>query len=114
MATELPEGVSQAQIDRYAKLDKAIKKAQTEHKTLNELFKQKFVKLGTFMFGSVIIKRTEASSFDSKKFAEDHPVTDPASKKYYVLTLDASLIEADVKAKYTSKTQRLSVDVVAD
>lgn len=114
IVTELPEGITQADIDRYAKLDAGIKKLSAEHKVLNELLKLKLVKLGTFVFGKVIIKRSEASSFDKEKFEQDHPYSVKENRKYYVHALDASLIEPDLRKKYTTKTQRVSVETLAN
>lgn len=109
---ELPEGITQKEIDRFLKLDLGIKKLQPEHKVLSEKIKSAFTKLGTWVFGEAIIKRTEASSFDKAAFEKKHPVD--RFPEYYSLTLDPTLIEPDVKAKFTTKVQRLSVDKVAE
>lgn len=110
MAT-LPEGITQAELDRYAKLDRAIKRANEEHKALNAKIKEAFVALGTFVFGSVVIKRTEAASFDSKAAAEKYPYSSHAD--YYELTpvLVKDKMPEDVRAEFEGKTQRLSIDV---
>lgn len=109
---ELPEGITQKELDEYAKLDRGIKKLQTRHKILNEKIKLAFTKMGTFVFGSVIVKLSSSSSFDKDAFTTGHP--QDKFPQYYVWALDPKLIEADKKAKFTTKTERLSVDVAAE
>jgi hypothetical protein len=108
---ELPEGITQKQIDEYAKLDKGIKKLQTRHKILNALIKQVFegTPKGTKIFGEVVVKLGETSTFSSESFEEKYPKD--KFPQYYKLTLDPKTIEADVKAKFTSNNPTLSVSV---
>lgn len=113
MATPLPDGITQAELDRYAKLDAAIKRANAEHKTLNDKIKKAFKTLGTFICGSVIVKRTEADVFDAAGFQTKYPYA--SHEQYYdlvpMLKPKANLPE-DVRKEFESKQQRLSVDVV--
>jgi len=109
---ELPEGLTQKELDEYAKLDRGIKKLQTRHKILNEKIKDAFTKNGTFVFGSVIIKRSEANSLDPEALQKKYP--EATYPEYYKTVLDATKVPADIKAKFSSKTQRLSVDVAAE
>jgi hypothetical protein len=111
---ELPEGITQKELDEYAKLDRGIKKLQTRHKILNAKIKQVFASVtkGTRVFGDVVVKIGLTSSFDKESFEEKYPKE--KFPQYYKLTLDPTKIEADIKAKFTSKANTLSVDVAAD
>lgn len=109
---ELPEGITQKELDEYAKLDRGIKKLQIRHKILNEKIKTTFTKVGTFVFGSVIVKRTEADSFDAKAAEKAFPLD--KHPEFYKSVFDASALPADKRKKFTTKVQRLSVDVAAE
>lgn len=115
--SEMPDGITQEELDRYAKLDKAIKKFQIEHKSLNARIKAAFKKVGTFQFGSVIVKRTESTSkkFDSEAFALAYPASKRENRKYYSVTVDAAKIPAELALEYTEfgTIEKLSVDVVS-
>jgi hypothetical protein len=106
----LPEGLTQAEIDRYAKLDAGIKKLQPEHKRLGEKIKSLVVKVGIFSFGSVVVDRNEARSFDKKTAEHDYPFE--TFPEYYTPVLDPAKVPESVKAKYTSMTPRVSVKVI--
>ncbi len=106
----LPNGITEKEILRYGKLDAGIKKLQPEHKILNEKIKKAFVKLGTWVVGNVSIKRTEADSFDAKTAEEKYPIS--THPQYYKSVFDPSKLPADVRATFTSKTQRLSVETI--
>lgn len=112
MAT-LPNGITQADLDRYARLDVAIKKAKAEHDTLNAKIKAAFVSLGTFVFGSVIIKRTEAVTFDSKAATEALPYAQFSDYYDLVPVLNKALLPEEVRRTFESAQQRLSVDVAS-
>lgn len=110
--TALPEGLTQREVDRYAKLDAGIKKLQPEHKTLGEKIKKLVVGKGTSLFGNVVVKRNEADSFDKTAAAHDFPYE--KFPHLYATVFDASKLDAKTKAKYTSKVQRVSVEVLND
>lgn len=106
---ELPEGITQADLDKYAKLDKGMKKLAPEHKRLNQLIKDTFLKVGTFVHGDVIVDRSQADSFDKKAAEEDLPYE--KFPDLYTHTIDPTKLTKTQKAKYTSKVQRLSIKV---
>lgn len=108
----LPEGLTQAEVDRYAKLDAGIKKLQPEHKRLGEKIKSLVTKVGTFTFGNVVVDRNEAKSFDKKTAEHDYPYE--KFPEYYTPVLDPAKVPDAVKEKYTSMTQRVSVKVTED
>jgi hypothetical protein len=110
--SELPEGLTQTEVNRYAKLDAGIKKLQPEHKQLGDKIKAAVTKVGVFTFEKVLVNRTEANSFDSDSAEHDFP--QDKFPEYYKAVLDPSKIPDKVKSKYTSKTQRVSVKVIED
>lgn len=111
----LPPGLTQAEVDEYARLDAGIKKLQDRHKELNDIIKRAHTdagKKGTFSYGPVVVKVTEANTFDKKTATEAFPVEDYPD--LYVPVLEPKNLPADIRAEYTSKTLRLSVDTVSE
>jgi hypothetical protein len=106
---ELPAGITEKEIIRYGKLDLGIKKLQPEHKMLNEKIKTAFAAIGTWVVGNVVIKRTEANSFDAKAAEKKYPFD--KFPEYYKFTFDPTELPADIRGEFTSKSQRLSVTV---
>lgn len=115
MATKkLPAGITQAELDEYAKIDRVLKnkKLNDRHKELNAKIKAAFVKLGTFIHGSVIIKRTERTGFDAKAAEEDFPFE--KFPEYYKPVFDPTTFPAELKEKYATKIEALSVTVATE
>lgn len=109
MAT-MPEGITQKELDEYAKLNKGAKKIADRLKVLNEKIKTAFPKAGKFIFGNVLVNRSEADSFDAAAASKKYPLeTHP---EYYKSVFDATAFPPDLRAKFVTKTQRLSVDYV--
>lgn len=84
----LPEGITQAEIDRYAKLDAGVKKLTAEKKELGE--KIKFVltaKSATYTFEDVVVSVAVRKGEFDKELATD---TFPADRypDLYTLTID--------------------------
>lgn len=108
--TNLPEGITQAELDKYARVDAAIKRLEPEKKRLNDKIKRAFTELGTFLCGSVVVKRTQADSFDAVAFADKYP--ESKYPQYYKSVVDPTKIDAKTKSKFVSKTQRLAIETV--
>lgn len=114
----LPEGLTQKDIDRYAQLDAGLKKIAEEHKTLNEKIKQAHLDAGitgkktliypSEKYGSVIVDLSEAKSVDTESLEAKYPVE--KNPDYYTPKLDTKKVPADIVAKFrTVVTQRLSI-----
>lgn len=117
---KLPDGLTQADIDRYAQLDRGIKALQEEHAVLNETIKQAHKDAGitgnktltypSEKYGTVIVKLGEQKRFDAAKATETFP--SPEFPEYYALQLDQKLMPADIVAAFkTNIVQTLSVSV---
>lgn len=111
---KLPAGITQAELDEYAKIDRVLKnkKLNDRHKELNAKIKAAFVKVGTFIFGDVIIKRTTRAGFDSAKAQEDFPFE--KFPEYYKPVFDPTAVPEEVKAKYKTTVEALSVTVASE
>lgn len=115
---QLPEGLTQKDIDRYAQLDAGLKKIADEHKTLNEKIKKAHEDAGitgkktliypSEKYGAVIVDLSEAKGVDSEAMEEKYPIE--KNPDYYTPKLDVKKIPADIVAKFrTVVTQRLSI-----
>ncbi len=112
----LPPGLTQAEVDEYAKLDAGIKRLQDRHKELNEVIKQAHIEAGkvkgTYNYGEVVVKMNESNTFDKDQATQDFPVADYPN--LYKPVLEPKNLPADIRSQYTSKTARLSVEKVSD
>lgn len=106
---ELPDGITQEELDRYAKLDAGIKALQAEHKKINEKIKKVFTQPGTFVFGKVIIDRSSVVGVDVTAVEENFPPS--KYPEYYKAAVDQDSLPDEVKAEYFTLTERLSVKV---
>lgn len=117
---QLPPGLTQADIDRYAQLDAGIKKLQEEHSILNETIKQahkdagiegnKTLSYPSDKYGVVIVKLGQQKRFDAEKATETFPSAE--YPEFYSLVLDQKKMPADVAATFrTNIVQTLSVSV---
>lgn len=109
--TTLPDGISQAEIDRYAKLDVALKKAKAEHDRLNSKIKRAFG-VGVFVCDGVILTRTEADEFHKKDAETKYPYA--SNPDYYDLVpvLVKDRMPEAQRLEFEGKQQRLSVAMV--
>lgn len=112
---DLPNGLTQAEVDEYLKLDTAIKKAQERHAILNEKIKNahESKKAGLYVYGGVAVTIQDKSRFDAKVAEDSLPYTNPTNRKFYKHVIDPTALEADVKAEFTLPASRaLSVKKV--
>lgn len=109
--SELPPGVTQADLDKYAKIEAAIAKLKPERDRLNDLIKTSFP-VGTFVHGNVVIERSVSNLKDPKGVEKAFPYQD--WPEYYVdePKLVFNNLPSDVQAEFTNQSQRLSVKVV--
>ena len=117
MAT-LPPGLTQADIDNYARLDAGLKKLQDQHAVLNEKIKAAHKAAGykgkktliypSEKFGSVIVTLGEQKRVDSAALLKAHP--EETYPEFYVSSLDTSKVPADILAKFkTNIVSTLSI-----
>jgi hypothetical protein len=117
---QLPEGLTQKDIDRYAQLDAGIKKLQEEHAVLNETIKQAHKNAGiegnktlsypSEKYGTVIVKLGQQKRFDTAAASETFPEAE--FPEYYSSTLDSKKLPADIANEFrTNIVQTLSVSV---
>lgn len=110
MAT-LPAGITQDELDRYAKLDAGIKALTVEHKAINEKIKKAFTAKGTFVCGSIIIERSSSVGLDIKGVEAAYPFeTNP---EFYTPAVDRTKVPESVKGEFFTITEKLSVKVVS-
>lgn len=116
----LPEGLTQKDIDRFAYLDKGMKKLKEEHEVLNVKIKKahqdagitgsKTLVYSSDKFGSVIVKLGEQKRLDTKGLEEAHPYE--KFPQYWRTMFDKDTVPADVQAKFrTNIVSTLSVSV---
>ena len=115
---QLPEGLTQKDIDRYAQLDAGLKKIADEHKVLNEKIKKAHEDAGiggkqtliypSEKYGSVIVDLSVANGVDTEAMEARYP--QEKNPEYYTPKLDTKKIPADIVQKFrTVQTQRLSI-----
>ena len=115
---ELPEGLTQKDIDRFAYLDKGMKKLADEHKMLNEKIKQAHKSAGitgsktliypSDKFGSVVVKLGEQKRLDTAALEEAHPFE--RFPQFWRTQFDKDAVPADLQARFrTNIVHTLSV-----
>ena len=116
--SELPEGLTQAQLDRYAQLDRGIKALAKEKEDLNAHIKQTFslaeiTGVHTMVFGAVVVKIGETSRLP-KEAKEQLEEKYPESKfpKNWKSALDVTSLPKGVVDEFRVLGQTLSVDVI--
>lgn len=117
---QLPEGLTQKDIDRYAQLDAGMKRLKDEHDVLNEKIKQAHKDAGiegsktltypSDKYGTVIVKLGVQKRLDAvalqEKFSEEK------APEFYTPMLDQKKVPADILAKFkTNIVPTLSVSV---
>lgn len=105
----LPPGLTQADIETYAKIDDGMKRLQDAKDELNEKIKlaHKGVGKGTYIYGEVVVKIGATSKTDYKAIGTlygegDYP-------EYYESKLATTKIPKEIKAVYTEQVPTLSV-----
>lgn len=102
----LPTGLSQADFDLYAHLDKAIKDLTEERKVLGDKIK-KHLEPGAYVFGDVIVDRQEKRVVDAKALSAAYSVAEFPG--FYKQVLDATAVPAEIKQKFQTIQHSLSV-----
>lgn len=112
--SDLPDGITQDDLDKYAKIDAAMKKLEPEKKRIADLIKKAFDKPGTFVHGNVVIERTTAKLRATKDFLSDYPADE--YPEFYVnepkINWDA--VSEEDAAEYWTASEKLSVKVVSE
>jgi hypothetical protein len=109
MASELPEGITQKELDELAKLDKAIKKASERSAILRDKLKTAVTKKGTYVFGKVVVKRGTTNRFDAESFEKDYsPVMFP---EMFKTSVDATKVSKELKAHYVTPVETVSITI---
>jgi len=117
---ELPEGLTQKDIDRYAYLDAGIKKLVEEHTLLNDKIKQKHKEAGikgkktlsypSDKFGTVIVTLGEQKRLVLEDLIKAYPVE--KAPQFWTMQFDKTLPDATILNKYkTDIVQTLGVKV---
>lgn len=117
---DLPEGLTQKDIDRYAQLDQGMKKLADEHKVLNEKIKQAHKDAGiegnktltypSAKYGTVIVKLGEQKRLDTAALEKAHPFE--KYPNFWRTQFDKDAVPADIQAKFrTNIIQTLSISV---
>jgi hypothetical protein len=109
MASELPEGITQKELDELAKLDKAIKKASDRSAILRDKLKTAVTKKGTYVFGKVVVKRGTTKRFDPTSFEEDFPFS--TNPEFYKASPDSTKVSKEMKAIYTNDVETVSISI---
>lgn len=115
---QLPEGITQKDIDRYAQLDAGLKKIADEHKVLNEKIKQAHIDAGisgkktliypSEKYGAVVVKLGEQRRMDTEALIAKHP--QEKFPDFYSLQFDVKAVPADIQDKFrTNIIQTLSI-----
>lgn len=109
---DLPNGLTQDEVNEYLKLDLGIKRLQERHAILNEKIKNAHAgkKAQAYLYGEVIVTIQDKSKFDIEEAEGALPYTDPKNRKFYKHVIDSGSLQPDVKAKFTHQaTRALSV-----
>lgn len=113
--SQLPEGVTQEEIDQLAKLRRGIEKAQAAAKLIEDKIRAG-ARTGTNVYGDVIVKKVETiGTFDKKRFEVTFPFS--SHPEFYSPTLDTKKIEKELgeaRTDFYTPGTRLSIDVVND
>lgn len=115
MTSQLPEGMTQAEIDEMAKLDRAITKAGKRLAELKEKARLGLPKHDTYVYpGGVVIVRNKQDRFQADKYELGHPYK--LNPELYILKFDASKVPAEdkKKAEYVTRVETISVKIAAE
>lgn len=105
---DLPNGLTQDEVDEYLKLDAGIKRLQVRHDILNEKIKNAHQgkKAQAYVYGGVIVTIQDKTKFDAEEAEEALPYYDPKNRKLYRHVIDPEALQPDVKAKFTHHATR--------
>jgi hypothetical protein len=114
----LPEGLTQKDIDEYARLDAGLKKIQDARNVLNEKIKQTHIDAGysgkktliypSEKYGAVVVKLGEQRRLDVVALEDKHPYE--KFPQFYRVQFDKDAVPADVQAKFrTNIIKTLSI-----
>lgn len=117
---DLPEGLTQKDIDRYAQLDAGLAKIRDEHAALNDKIKKTHEAAGIHgkktltypseKYGVVIVTLGEQKRVDTEALEKAHSIE--KSPEYWVPKLDQKLVDKTVLDKFrTNVVQTLSIKV---
>lgn len=117
---QLPEGLTQQEIDRLAQLDAGIKKLQTEYDDLKSKVKQVHQEQGltgkhtlvypSEKYGSVIVELNEQKKVDVEALIKAHPIE--KFPQHWTMQFDQSSVDAKTLAKFkTNIVPTLSIKV---
>jgi hypothetical protein len=115
----LPDGLTQADLDRYAQLDAGIAALAEEHKILNAKIKKAHLDAGlsgkktlvypSDKYGAIIVKLNEQRRLDMEALAEKY--VEEQFPQYFIHSLDTKAIPADELDVFRTKVvQTLSID----
>jgi hypothetical protein len=112
-AVVVPDGITVEEVQQYAKLDKAIKKAKPRWEELGKKIKAAYKKKGTFAVLNLIVKRTTAEKIDWKKVEIAFPQSEYPDLYKKTWTLDQETAKASLNLKpYTDIIERVSIDAL--
>jgi len=116
----LPEGLTQADIDEYARLDAGIKKLADKHASLkdkikkahkaDDLTEKKTYTYPSEKYGTVVVKIGLTKNVDSEALEKKYPAD--KSPEFWVPKLDVKLMDATILDKFRTKiTHPLTIEV---
>lgn len=117
--SQIPKGLTQQDLDRYAQLDAGIAALAEEHKILNAKIKKAHLDAGltgkktlvypSEKYGAIIVKLNEQRRLDVPGLTEAFPMDD--FPQFYSSILDVKKVPADVQDEFrTVVVQTLSID----
>lgn len=106
--TDLPNGLTQDEVNEYAKIDAGIKKLQDRHKILNEKIKDAHAtkKAGAYIYGDVVVTIQDKTKFDADMAEASLPYSNLANRKFYKHMIDQRALDADVRDGFTVPAPR--------
>jgi hypothetical protein len=112
---DLPEGITQEDLDRYVRITTGITKLTEEKDELNQKIKDAFYTDPTFIskgklartYGTVLVDITSTTTFDKKLFAAQFPPTE--FPMFYKPEPDQTKLSPTEKKPFQSTSPRLSV-----
>lgn len=107
--SEIPPGLTQADLDLYAKIDDGMKKLQDEKDRLNALIKKTHSDrgTGTYIYGKVVVTIGSTSKVNYEGIAKENPFE--VAPEYYIQKIDPKKVPASTKNRFTTTNLTLSV-----
>lgn len=124
MAIELPEGFTQADLNRLAQLSKGARALKEEFDALNSKLKTALIDAGYYTdltkaktlvmpdtpFGTLLAKIGVQKRFAPKEFEAEYPYGEETAE-YYTPQVDSSRVPESIKKQFTPATPTISLDV---